>query len=176
MSIPDGGDEDLRGIANSQLEEVPSSKSLEDHVLQMARREPRAVHRAALSECNIKVPLPQMLNGTFEADESAPHERAVLVVKGQGDCGGANFSDFERDSQGGQVANFERVQQETATPESPEETVEVVSLAPRERVQQQIVEHVEDEPQSPSETIEAVAFPSREQVQQRIDEKFVKAP
>ena len=76
----------------------------------------------------------------------------------------------------GRSPTFERVQQETATPESPAETVEVVSLAPRERVQQQIVEHVEDEPQSPPETIEAVAFLSREQVQQRIDEKIVKAP
>ena len=50
MSTPDGDDEDLRRIANSQLEEVPYSPSLEDHVLQVARREPGAIHRAARGE------------------------------------------------------------------------------------------------------------------------------
>ena len=52
MSIPDGDGEDLRRVANSQLEEVPSSLSLEYHVLQLARVDPGAIHRAALSECN----------------------------------------------------------------------------------------------------------------------------
>ena len=82
MSTPDDDDEDLRRIAYSQLEKVPSSKSLEDHVLQVARGEPGAVHRAALSQCNIEVPMPQMLKGTFEADESAPHERVVPCGEG----------------------------------------------------------------------------------------------
>ena len=40
-------DEDHMRIENSQLEQARSSSSLEDHVLQRARRDPRAIHRAA---------------------------------------------------------------------------------------------------------------------------------
>ena len=47
MSIADGDDEDLLGIEHIQLEQAPSSISLEDHLLQVARRDPGAVHRAA---------------------------------------------------------------------------------------------------------------------------------
>ena len=47
MSIADGDDDDLIGIENSQLGQVPLVLSLEDHVLQIARESPGAVFRAA---------------------------------------------------------------------------------------------------------------------------------
>ena len=46
MSIADGGDEDLMGIENSQLEQATFSPSPEEHFLQTARRDRGAVHRA----------------------------------------------------------------------------------------------------------------------------------
>ena len=46
-SIADGDDEDLVGVDKSQLGQPQSSLSLEDHVLEMARRVPGAGHRAA---------------------------------------------------------------------------------------------------------------------------------
>ena len=50
MSIADGDDEDTRGTDNSQFGKAPPSRSLEDHVLQIARRDSGAVYRAALRQ------------------------------------------------------------------------------------------------------------------------------
>ena len=47
MSIVEGDDEDLISIENTQHGHTPSSRSLEDHVLRVARRDPGAVHRGA---------------------------------------------------------------------------------------------------------------------------------
>ena len=63
MSIPDCGDEDLRGIANSQLEEAIFYKS-GTSCSSNGMGKTGSDSRAALSECNIEVPLPQMLKGT----------------------------------------------------------------------------------------------------------------
>ena len=47
LFIADGGDEDLLVVENSKLGQARSARSLEDHVLQMARGDPGPVHRVA---------------------------------------------------------------------------------------------------------------------------------
>ena len=52
-----------------------------------------------------------------------------------------------------------------------EEAVGVVSMIPRERVQQQTAEQTEDVPQFPEETVKMVWLASHERLQQRTAER-----
>ena len=75
----------------------------------------------------------------------------------------------------------ERVQQRTAEqmvelPQSPGETVGAVMLVLRERVQQRSAEQIVELPQSPGETVDAVMLVLRERVQQRSAEQTVMWP
>ena len=69
------------------------------------------------------------------------------------------------------------MQQRTAEQieDAPEETVEAVRVAQRERVQQRTAEQIEDAPQSPAE-VEAVTSVPRERVQQRTAETIGDVP
>ena len=76
------------------------------------------------------------------------------------------------------LAPRERVQQRTAgapLPQVLEETVDVGRLVLHERVQQRAAEQIEDAPQSPPEVIEAVTLVPREQAPQRTAEKLAKS-
>ena len=57
-----------------------------------------------------------------------------------------------------------------------EETVDAVTLIPREQIQQRAPEQIEDVPQSLEETVGAVDLVLREQIQQRTAEQMVKLP
>ena len=76
------------------------------------------------------------------------------------------------------LAPRERVQQRTVVPmpQVLEETVKVVRLAPHERGQQRTAEHSADVLQCAEETIEVVRFAPRERVQQRTAEQIEDAP
>ena len=72
------------------------------------------------------------------------------------------------------LAPRERMQQQTVhapTPQVLEETVELGRLVLHERVQQRTAEHFEDAPQHQEETVEMVRLVSHERVQQRAAEQ-----
>ena len=57
-------------------------------------------------------------------------------------------------------------------PQSPEETVDAVTLVLGDRVQQRTAEQIEDPPESQEETVQAVMLVPRERVQQRTAEQI----